>query len=121
MPKSAKSKSKPKESYRKYFIHYGYCLAVIALLILTSININKFFESKKVLGASVDVSPLRNEKDYWENLVSQNPSYTDGYLELAKIDVELGDKNEATSYITKALTLDPNSSKITSVQKALGL
>ncbi len=115
MPKTAKINFKP------YFIHYAYCLGIIALLILTSININKFFESQKVLGISVDVTPLQNEKDYWENIVSQNPSYTDGYLEIAKVDVELGDKNEATAYITKALTLDPNSTEITSVQKALGL
>ena len=117
MPKPAKKKI----SYNHYFVHYAYCLGIIALLILTSVNINKFFESQKVLGVSVDVSPLRNEKTYWENIVSQNPSYTDGYLELAKVSVELGDKNEAITYITKALILNPNSEKITSVQKALGL
>ncbi len=119
MSKSAKSDKRVNKA--KYFIHYFYCLAVIVLLILTSININKSLESKKVLGAAIDVTPLQNEKSYWENLVSQNPSYRDAYLQLAKVEVELGNKNEAITYITKALTLDPNSEKITSVQRELGL
>jgi len=120
VPKSAKNK-KVKVNFKPYFIHYFYCLAAITLLILTFVNINKFFESKKVLGTSVDTTPLQNEKVYWQSLVNKNPTYIDGYLELAKIDVELGDKNEATNFIIKALTLSPNSTKITEVQKQLGL
>ena len=123
MPKAARknSKQKSKENYRVYFIHYSYCLAIIALLILTSVNINKFINSQKVLGAAVDVTPLQNEKSYWQNLVNQNPTYIDAYLELAKIDIELGNKNEASNFINTALSLDPNSSKVISVQQELGL
>lgn len=116
MPKVAK-----KKNFKPYFLHYTYCLLTILLLILISININKAIATQKVLGASINASPLQNEKSYWEKMVSDNPTYIDGYLELAKVDVELGNTSEATSYIEKALSLDPNSSKITSVQKALGL
>lgn len=93
----------------------------MTLLIITSININKFINNQKVLGASIDVSPLQNEKAYWQNIITKNPSYLDGYLELAKVDVELGNKLEAKSYIDKAEALNPNSTKVTSVQLELGL
>ncbi|SRR5260221_781014 len=120
MPKSAK-KEKAKVNFKQHLIHYAYCLLIIILLIVTSININRFLQSRKVLGTSIDVSPLQNEKIYWQGIVEKNPTYVDGYLELAKVDVELGNKNEAINSIEKALTLNPNSAKITEVQKQLGL
>lgn len=119
--KLKEKKQEEKFDYKKSFIHYAYCLAIIFLLTLTSININKFLNTKKVLGASVNVTPLQNEKSYWQNLVDENPTYVDGYLQLAKVDVELGNVNEATTFINKALSLDPNSSKIPEVQHELGL
>jgi tetratricopeptide (TPR) repeat protein len=126
MPKTAKSEKRVnakvnKVNRAKYFLHYTYCLATILLLTLISININKAITRQKVLGTSINASPLQNEKSYWQKMVSDNPTYIDGYLELAKVDVELGNINEARSYIEKALSLDPNSPKITEVQKALGL
>ncbi len=122
MPKSAKTKkTKSKVNYNSYFLHYSYCLAVIVLLTIIGINLNKFLDTKKVLGVTVDVTPLQAEKIYWQNISNANPSYIDAYLQLAKVDVELGNSNEATEFIKKALMLNPNSSKITSVQKALGL
>lgn len=128
MPKSAKKKTLPKKtkprekvSYKFYLIHYSYCLAIIVLLTIASINLNNYLNSQKVLGASVDASPLQNEKNYWQDLVSKNPSYVDGYLQLAKVSVELGNTNEAQSFINKAISLDPNSTKIISVERELGL
>ncbi len=91
------------------------------LLILTGFNINKYIDSQKVLGTSVDTSPLQEEKSYWQNLITDNPTYTDGYLELAKINFELGNKVEALNSLNKAIVLDPNSNKIREVQKILGL
>jgi tetratricopeptide (TPR) repeat protein len=121
MPAKKKTSSKQKFNYKNSFIHYIYCLAIITLLIITGVNINNYLNSQKVLGASVDISPLQNEKVYWQNIVNANPTFVDGYLQLAKVEVELGNTNEATNFIAKALSLDPNSSKITSVQKELGL
>ncbi|HWA52285.1 MAG TPA: hypothetical protein VG895_04480 [Patescibacteria group bacterium] len=116
-----KSKKSKKVNYKIYFIHYSYCLIIIVLLLVAGFNINNFLNDQKVLGASVDVTPLQNEKNYWENLIHQNPSYVDGYLQIAKVDVEMSNKKEAYLYIQKALELDPNSTKIPEVIKALSL
>lgn len=119
--KKKKQKRKAKVSYRKYFVHYLYCLAIIILLTITGINIDKYLNQEKVLGTSVDTTPLQNEKKYWENILKDTPTYIDGYLQIAKVEVELGNKNEALNMIQKALILDPNSIRITEVQKNLGL
>src|SRR5579864_2513694 len=91
----SKSKKSPQEkpfSYTKVFIHYIYCLAIIVFLSIASININNYLASQKVLGASVNVSPIQNERLYWQSVITLHPTYVDGYLELAKVDVELGNK-----------------------------
>ena len=91
------------------------------LLLIAGNNINTFLNNQKVLGAKIDTTPLQNEKLYWENLVKKNPKYTDAYLQLAKVDIELGLKEEALDQIKTALSLDPNSNKIIEVKKLLGL
>lgn len=122
MPSAKKKKSKKeKVNFKVFYIHYIYCLVIIIFLLIAGININNYLSSKKVLGASIDITPLQNEENYWQNLVSKTPSFTDGYLQLAKISVELGNKNQGEGYIIKALSLDPNNTKVISVQKELGL
>jgi tetratricopeptide (TPR) repeat protein len=91
------------------------------MLTATGININNFINKQKVLGASVDVSSLQEEKNYWENLIKKNPTFVDGYLQLAKIYSLMGKKDEAILQIKSALSFDPNSMKIIQVQRLLNL
>ncbi|SRR5258708_3135010 len=116
-----KSTHRKKISYKPFFLHYLGCLSIVPVLILTSINFNKVLTNNKVLGASIDTSSLQTEKLYWQKIIVDNPTYTDGYLQLAKVDTELGNKNEAKFFIDKAISLEPNSTKITEIQKQLGL
>lgn len=120
MPKSAKKK-KNKVNYKEYFIHYFFCLLVILLLVLTGVNIDKFLNNQKVLGTSVDTTSIQEEKLYWQKIVSDNPTYIDGYLELAKVEVQLGNIQEAQNFINQALQINPNSQRIPEVKKQLGL
>ncbi len=83
-------------------------------------NINKFISTRKVLGATVDNEKILDEKTYWLEVVKDNPTYIDGYLELAKVDVELDLREEAKSYIQMAYSLQPNSEKINEVKALLG-
>lgn len=127
MPKPAKKKKNTKaskeikESYGKYFIHYIYCLGTIALLILASYNLNNLLKSRNVLGASVEVNTIQDEKEYWLKVASENPTYVDAYLQLAKVETELSNKDGARSYINEAKKLNPNSEEIEIVEKELGL
>lgn len=116
-----KSTQKTKVSYKPFFLHYLYCLSLIIFLTIAGFNINKFINNQKVLGTSVDVTPLQNEKLYWQQIISNNSTYIDGYLQIAKVDIELGNKSEANNFLERASNLDPNSSKIQDVRNELGL
>jgi len=120
MPKSAKKK-KNKVSYKQYFVHYLFCLLVILLLVLTGVNIDKFLSNQKVLGTKIDTTTIQNEKSYWQKIVSDNPTYLDGYLELAKVEVQLGNTQEAQNYINQALQINPNSQRIPEIKKLLNI
>lgn len=125
MPKKSvqgkKAKSIQKHSFKHDFMYLCSCCAAIALLFLTSANITKFLDSKKVLSATIDTTEIQNEKIYWQKLVSQNPTYKDGYLQLALIDNTLGNKEESLMYYQKAKSIDPNSPKVSEVRKLLDI
>ncbi len=121
MPKKTAraKKAKVKHNFKKDFMYLCSCCAAIMVLLLTGLNINKFLDSKKVLGATIDTSGIENEKAYWLQVVSQNPTYRDGYLELAILDNTLGNKEESLMYFNKAKSIDPNSQKINEVKNLL--
>lgn len=105
------------QSAVKYFLSI---LGVIAVLLLTGANIQNLTSPKKVLGTNIDTSPLQKQKSYWEEIVKKNPTYRDGYLELALINHTLGDKESSIKQFEKAKTIDPNSIKVREVQTLLG-
>lgn len=113
--------SAKKNNYTPYFVHYIYCLALILLLLVAGVNTNNYISSRKVLGATTDYSPIKNEIEYWQRVIDKSPTYVDGYLELARLNLEVGYKKGAEYYINKAIELDPNSSKIPEVKLTLGL
>lgn len=79
-----------------------------------------------VLGASTDLltewenepTKIANSLTYWKDVVKSKPDYRDGYMQLATLAYQLGKTNEAKSYLTQALALDPDN---TEVQKLLGI
>lgn len=100
----------------------AFITSLSAFLILT--NITTFFESKKVLGiattqAQESAPTFEYEKKYWLDIVSKHPTYRDGYLELAQIEIDLGNKEKAALYIQKARMIDPNSSIIARFEEKL--
>ena len=72
-------------------------------------TLSRFFENKKpivqVLGSQVD---LEKERQFWTNIVTDSPTYRDGWLELAKIEDEMGNHDTAEKYQLKAVQIDPN-------------
>ncbi len=110
-----------KYNFRKDVLYFFSTLSVIILLVLAGLNINQYLNKEKVLGASIDTIALEGEKNYWEKIANENPTYRDAYLQLARIEAELGNKSKANEFIDKAREIDPNSSKISEVARLLGL
>ncbi len=61
------------------------------------------------------------EKGFWQAFLKKNPSYLPGWLELAKIEVQLEDIDAAKEALNKAREIDPNSELLKETAKKLGL
>lgn len=99
-----------KEKFKGTFTLFQFGLFSFFLLLLASINIFLGINRQpEVLGVS---SGLSEEKVYWENVVSKNPTYQDGWIELAKVEYYEGNISKAKEFLEKAKLIDPNSPKI---------
>lgn len=117
MPKTAKENKKhsKKERVKKGVLFLCSCCAVFLLLLLSGLNLNSYLIRQKVLGTKAAVpseSTITQEKLFWENFLKENPTYFDGWIELAKINIKLGNQNEARDALLKAEKINPNSDKL---------
>lgn len=53
---------------------------------------------------------LQKEAVFWQNVILEKPDYRDAYIILGTLEYQLGNLIVAKSYLTRALTLDPNAS-----------
>lgn len=93
------------------------CLYISFLILLFNFGLNIAARKTKVLAATNEVkevySPsLSEEKLFWENFLATNPTYRDGFLELASIEYELQNKRRALEFVGFARKIDPNSEVI---------
>ncbi len=106
----------------KIIFYYSCCCLIISLLFLVGENLHSYLFGTDVLGAEISTqksNELNKEKIYWENIVSQNPSYLPGYIELVNISLEVGDRNSAIINLIKARQINPNSEEVKSLEKIL--
>ncbi len=90
-------------------------LGILVSLILISLNIKAYLSQKRVLAAETqdeEISQLKKEASFWEGFLSQNPTYLPGWLELSKIEYELGDEDYALGALNTARAINPNSEKV---------
>ena len=95
------------------------CLGLIAILFLAGFSLNNYFSNPKVLGT--ETPDFSEEMLFWENIVSENPTYIDGWLGLARVSYELGDKDYTTGALNSAKAINPNSEKVENLARELGL
>lgn len=95
------------------------CFSVIAILFLAGFSLNNYFSNPKVLGT--ETPDFSEEMLFWEKVVSENPTYIDGWLELSRVSYEIGDKDYAIGALNSAKAINPNSEKVESLAKELGL
>ncbi|MDP2947778.1 MAG: hypothetical protein Q8N88_06710, partial [Nanoarchaeota archaeon] len=74
------------------------CLFTISLLFFSAFYLKIYLNKKIVLGTKVDTS---REVMFWQEFVSENPQYYEGWIELYNLTGESG-------YLNKAIEIDPN-------------
>lgn len=94
-------------------------LTVILVLTLAFANLRAYFTPKMILGLGTEVK-REEEKVFWEDFLKKNPTYIDGWIELAQILNEQLDKEGALKAINAAKNIDPNSKKIEEFIKDAG-
>jgi len=100
-----------------FFTYFAVCI----LLVLSVFNLKLYFRtnqevSSQVLGEKSD----REEKDklFWQEFVSANPTYQEGWVMLTRVNLELGNIEEARIAFEKAREINPNSEEIAKLNES---
>lgn len=99
--------------------NYLFYIVFLLSILFSLINIYLYFSySDKVyiLGTSDN---LQSKKIYWINLIKENPTYFEGWIQLALIENRLGDKASAVESLNKAREIDPNSEILNKVEQTI--
>ena len=119
----AEHKKTKKGFFKKQLLFLCSCCAVVLLLFVASFNLENFLAGKRVLGTETqnqiyEQELLKQQKLYWEEFLAENPTYLDGWIELANIELKLGKTEEAKLSLDKAKAIGPNSSKVKDLEEA---
>ncbi|MBL7036812.1 hypothetical protein ISR94_03130 [Candidatus Microgenomates bacterium] len=109
MPPSKKSKKKINKN--KELINLFYIVSVVLLLLLSIYNLESVTNKiSGVLGVQNEVNEreLVEEKLYWEEFLSTNPTYYDGWYKLAEIEFLLGNLTSSITFREFANRIDAN-------------
>lgn len=120
----AERKKAKKAFFKKQLIFICSCCAVILLLFVSGFNLENFLAGKRVLGIKTqdqryEQELLKEQEIYWKEFLAENPTYLDGLIELANIELKLGNLEEAKLSLEKAKAISPNSSKVKYLEEAL--
>ena len=85
----------------------------LSILTLVTFNLQNISLGRQVLGAKTEIATeTRKEKEFWLTFLEENPSYFEGWTELAILEYGEGNLAKADEYYLKAKTIDPNSEKL---------
>ncbi|GEM_PF-1802716 len=86
-------------------------LLLISLLLVLGIGIvgvDVYRTAKQKYYLESERMKLSKQVSYWKQVISKYQNYRDGYLQLALLEYQLGNSEQAKMYVNKALELDPN-------------
>jgi len=120
MPKNNdphKHLSKKHPGLKKQIVFLCSCCATLVLLTLSVFNL-ELSKNNKVLGFTVETTQrdLAGEISFWQDFVNSNPSYFDGWVELATLKLESGDLQESLFAYQKAVEINPNSTRLSELR-----
>lgn len=114
---------KQKRIFEENHNYFLICYFVVLVLFVAALNLYFRLRSQEteVLGTEKDTAALEEELTYWENFVSEHPTYRDAWLEIAKVSEELGNYDYTIGAVNTAKAIDPNSPKVIRAEKKLGI
>lgn len=79
---------------------------VFTLIVLVSFDLLSNFRIKTA--TDNQISSLRAQVDYWEDVVEKQRGYRDGYFMLSVLQYQLSDFKKSRENLKKALLIDPS-------------
>ena len=114
-----------KHPAQQLLLHLCTCFVIIAVLLISGINFETFKQNQKVLGVKTEKTneelTFQADENFWTDFLTQNPNYFEGWIELAKLDIDSGKTDLAIYAYTKAKQLNPNSPKVKGLEGLLHL
>lgn len=89
-------------------------ISLVSLFVLTGIvlqGVRLHDTLSQVELAKQERVKLTKQLAYWQDIVRQYSDYRDGYFEIATLQYQLGEVNQAKKSLEKVLALDPNFEK----------
>jgi len=74
---------------------------------------------KRVLGLQTQIKTDHETAHKWEQILIERPDYRDGWIQLAAIYNQLGNKDKAKEALKNAKNIDPNNQLIAAFEKFL--
>lgn len=100
------------------------CWLIIIALSIFNLAVYSYFQSPKFFGVKIEMNvqaDLLSKKNYWIEFLDTYPNYLPGWVELAKIEVQLENVDSAIDALNSASSINPNSTLIINTKKELGL
>lgn len=91
----------------------------VFILTLSLINLKSYFTNLNVLGAQIETNLNLTEESYWKEFLNNNPTYFDGWMELTKVEIKVGNKVAANKALSTAETINPNSDQLLLLREKL--
>jgi hypothetical protein len=110
------AKSKPiNVKFAVYIPKLLFCCFLLVLSALTVSNISVYFNSKpKIIYANND--SITHRVGFWKTFLYSHPQYFEGWVELTKLELKIGNIDGAKATFAKALEINPNSEEISSLR-----
>jgi hypothetical protein len=93
------------------------CLIVV-LITLTLFNVFFFLYAKPKI-SYVKKDSTNTEISFWQTFLISHPSYQEGWVELAKLNIQKGNKTGAETAFQNAWKIDPNSVEIQTLKNEI--
>ncbi len=119
MPKQPAKEGKKQTPSNNEAIYLLSILGIVALLLLTSLNLGRYLEKQQILGSTTVISTSNNEIAFWEIFLYENNNYIEGWFELAKLKIEIGDTTGAKYALVEIERINPNSEELVKLKKSL--
>lgn len=102
-------------------------IACVSIVLITFSIFNLVFylssDKNQVMGTKIEIdtkTALINQRVFWKELLKENPRYIFGWVELAKVEVQLENPRAARNALNNALEISPNSQLVKDAEKNLG-